>query len=93
MRKEMKYEVGYLYQTSDDGRTWANGFGPIKENLRIVSRHTSLREALAAGAKMIGSPSPMGQITDAYLVRRTSSSRRLLGEIRADGTLDEGVAQ
>lgn len=89
----MTYQVGYLYQTSSDGRDFANGAGPLQNNLKIVSTHSAKDEALRAGAKLIGSPSPMGKIADAYLVRRTARTMEVLGEIRNDGTLDRGWAR
>lgn len=78
----MTYEVGYLYQRSNDGRDWANSMGPIENNLHITSTHADRPAAIRAGANLIGSPSPMGKVADAYLVRRTKNSIQLLGEIR-----------
>jgi len=86
----MEYEIGYLYQRGDDGRTWANGHGPIEDNLHIVAHGLTRSQALAAGKTLIGGPSAMGTIGDAYLVRVTTRHRQLMGEIRADGTLDRG---
>jgi hypothetical protein len=90
----MTYEIGYLYQTTSDGRDFANGHGPLQNNLKIISSgHATRSEALAAGASSIGSPSPMGRIADAYLVRRTSRSMEVLGGVRRDGTLDRDWAR
>ena len=86
--KKMTYQVGYLYQTSTDGRDFANGTGPLQNNIEIVSTHDTKHEALEAGAKLIGSPSPMGKVADAYLVRVTHMTTEVLGEIRKDGTLE-----
>lgn len=89
----MKYQVGYLYQTDNSGRDFANGEGPLQDNLRIVSTHGSKADALQAGAKLIGSTSPMGVIADAYLVRATTKTTEVLGGIRKNGTLDSGWAR
>jgi len=89
----MTYQIGYLYQTSTDGRDWANGMGPLQNNLKIVSAHATKTEALEAGAKLIGSPSPMGNVSDAYLVSLSAKTRQVLGAIRKDGTLDRGYAR
>lgn len=69
MTNASQFRVGYLYQQSSDGRTWANGFGPVENNLKITSTHRTLTDALAAGQKLIGSPSPMGVVQDAYVVK------------------------
>jgi len=89
----MTYQVGYLYQTSKDGRDFANGTGPLQNNLKIVSTHDTKDEALEAGAKLIGSPSPMGKVADAYLVRVTRGGSEVLGQIRKDSSLDRGYAR
>ena len=86
----MRYEVGYLYQRGDDGRSWANGHGPIAENLRIVGRYGTLASACWAGKQLIGSPSPMGTVSDAYVLAVTPRYITLLGSVREDGTLDRG---
>jgi hypothetical protein len=90
---EMTYQVGYLYQTSADGRDFANGMGPLQNNLKIVSSHATKEGALKAGSRLIGSPSPLGKVADAYLVRVTRRTTEVLGGIREDGTLDRGWAR
>lgn len=87
------YEIGYLYQTATDGRDWANGHGPLQNNLKIVSTHETKAEALEAGAKLIGSAAPMGRVADAYLVSLGAKTKQVLGAIRKDGTLDRGYAR
>ncbi len=89
----MPYQVGYLCQTDGSGRDFANGIGPLQHNLRIVSSHNTKAEALQAGAKLIGSPSLLGTIADAYLVRTTARATEVLGGIRKDGTLDHKWAR
>jgi hypothetical protein len=92
-RKKMTYEIGYLYQTTSDGRDFANGHGPLQNNLKIVSTHSTQQQAMAAGAKLIGSKSSMGTVADAYLVRRTSRTTQILGQIGSDAILDTGWAR
>ena len=86
----MTYKIGYLYQRSADGQHWANGSGPLQENLRFASAHDSKDEAITAGARLIGSPSPMGEVVDAYLVAVRGNMHHVLGAVDRQGKLDRG---
>lgn len=63
------YSIGYLTQRGADGRTWANGHGTVERNIRIVADGiTDKSQAQDQAAKLIGAPSPMGTIADAYVL-------------------------